>query len=59
MFTVASIDSAGTAGPVATSTEFDTSATENVPITYAEPRPDGSLMIAWRDGRTAPRLQPC
>ncbi|WP_143465885.1 hypothetical protein [Kribbella sp. ALI-6-A] len=49
VFTVASVDSAGTTGPVAPSTEFDTSPTEDVPITYADPRQDGSLMIAWRD----------
>ncbi|MEV6282947.1 hypothetical protein [Kribbella sp. NPDC051770] len=48
-FTVASVDSAGTAGPAASSVEFDTSTTEAVPITYAAPRPDGSLLISWHD----------
>ncbi|MGC4940195.1 hypothetical protein [Kribbella sp. DT2] len=48
-FTVASVDSAGTAGPVAKSVEFDTSAPDDVPITYADPRADGSLFVSWHD----------
>lgn len=48
-FTVASVDSAGTAGPVAESVEFDTSAPADVPITYADPRADGSLLVSWHD----------
>jgi hypothetical protein len=46
---VSSIDSGGSASPVATSVEFDTLVTADVPITYAAPRPDGSLLISWGD----------
>jgi hypothetical protein len=49
VFRVASVDAGGTTGPMASSVEFDTSVAADVPITYAAPRPDGSLMISWRD----------
>ncbi len=49
IFAVVAVDSAGTEGPAAVSVEFDTSTTQPVPITYADPRPDGSLLISWHD----------